>query len=74
MTTRKMAGRDVGAQVGRINRKVKGWSNYFRLGTVSKAFRNVNSHVRHRVRQIGRTYNHRVTSRLYFNFIRMVLT
>ena len=51
MTTRKMAGRDVGAQVGRINRKLKGWSNYFRLGTVSKAYRNVNSHVRHRVRQ-----------------------
>ena len=51
MTTRKMAGRDVGAQVGRINRQLKGWSNYFRLGTVSKAYRNVNSHVRHRVRQ-----------------------
>ena len=51
MTTRKMAGRDVGVQVGRINRKLKGWSNYFRLGTVSKAYRNVDSHVRHRVRQ-----------------------
>jgi RNA-directed DNA polymerase len=45
-----MAGRDVGAQVGRINRKLKGWSNYFRLGTVSKAYRNVDSHVRHQVR------------------------
>jgi RNA-directed DNA polymerase len=41
----------VGMQVGTINRKLKGWSNYFRLGTVSKAYRNVNSHVRHRVRQ-----------------------
>jgi len=51
MTTRKMAGRDVGAQVGRINSKLKGWSNYFRLGTVSKAYRNVDSHVRYRVRQ-----------------------
>ena len=51
MTTRKMAGRDVRAQVGRINSKLKGWSNYFRLGTVSKAYRNVDSHVRHRVRQ-----------------------
>ncbi len=37
--------------MGRINSKLKGWSNYFRLGTVSKAYRNVNSHVRHRVRQ-----------------------
>jgi len=34
-----------------INRKLKGWSNYFRIGTVSKAYRNVDSHVRHRVRQ-----------------------
>ena len=38
-------------QVGRINRKLRGWSNYFRIGTVSKAYRNVDSHVRHRVRQ-----------------------
>ena len=37
--------------MGRINRKLKGWSNYFRLGTVSKAYRNVDSHVRHRVGQ-----------------------
>ena len=51
LTTRRMAGRDVGAQVGRINSKLKGWSNYFRLGTVSKAYRNVDSHVRYRVRQ-----------------------
>jgi RNA-directed DNA polymerase len=51
LTTRKMAGRDVGAQVGRINSKLKGWSNYFRIGTVSKAYRNVDSHVRYRVRQ-----------------------
>ena len=51
MTTRKMAGRAVEVQVGRINRKLRGWSNYFRIGTVSKAYRNVDSHVRHRVRR-----------------------
>jgi RNA-directed DNA polymerase len=51
LTTRKKAGRDVGVQVGMINRKLRGWSNYFRIGTVSKAYRTVNSHVRHRVRQ-----------------------
>ena len=51
LTTRKMAGRDVKVQVGRINRKVKGWSNYFRLGTVSKAYRTVDNHLRYRVRQ-----------------------
>jgi RNA-directed DNA polymerase len=51
LTTRKMAGRAVEVQVVRINRKVKGWSNYFRLGTVSKAYRTVDSHLRYRVRQ-----------------------
>jgi group II intron reverse transcriptase/maturase len=51
MTTRKTAGRDVGAQVASINRKLKGWSNYFGLGTVSPAYRVVDSHVRYRVRE-----------------------
>ena len=37
--------------ISRINRKLRGWSNYFRLGTVSKAYRNINSHTRYRVRQ-----------------------
>ena len=27
------------------------WSNYFRIRTVSKAYRNINSHTRYRVRQ-----------------------
>ena len=30
LTTRRKAGQDVKAQVGKINRKLKGWSNYFR--------------------------------------------
>jgi RNA-directed DNA polymerase len=37
--------------MGRINRKLRGWSNYFRLGTVSKVYRNIDSHTRYRVRQ-----------------------
>ena len=51
LTTRRKAGRDVEVQIGRINRKLRGWSNYFRIGTVSKAYRTVDSHVRYRVRQ-----------------------
>jgi RNA-directed DNA polymerase len=51
MTTRKSAGRAVEVQIGRINRKLRGWSNYFRIGTVSKAYRSVDSRVRHWVRQ-----------------------
>jgi hypothetical protein len=51
LTTRRTVLLDVDEQIGRINRKLRGWSNYFRLGTVGKAYRSVNSHVRYRVRQ-----------------------
>ena len=37
--------------IGRINRKLRGWSNYFRIGTLRRAYKSVNEHVRHRVRQ-----------------------
>ena len=51
LTERRTAGLDVDEQIGRINRKLRGWSNYFSIGTVSKAYRNINSQVRYRVRQ-----------------------
>ena len=51
LTTGRKAWRDVEELIGRINRKLRGWSNYFRIGTVSKAYRNINSHTRYRVRQ-----------------------
>ena len=51
LTERRKAWRDVEELIGRINRKLRGWSNYFRIGTVSKAYRNIDSHVRYRVRQ-----------------------
>ncbi|MFO7745502.1 MAG: group II intron reverse transcriptase/maturase [Psychroflexus sp.] len=34
-----------------LNRKLVGWANYFCLGPVSKAYRNVDAHVRNRLRQ-----------------------
>jgi RNA-directed DNA polymerase len=36
--------------VGELNLVVKGWGNYFRLGSVSKAYRTVDGHARHRLR------------------------
>jgi len=51
MTTRRTTLLDVPEQIGRINHTLRGWSNYFRIGTVSQAYRAVNSHVRYRVRQ-----------------------
>jgi group II intron reverse transcriptase/maturase len=38
-------------QVARLNRLLTGWSNYFRLGSVSAAYRAVDYHVRGRLRR-----------------------
>jgi RNA-directed DNA polymerase len=51
LTGRNTAWLAVDEQIGRINRKLRGWSNYFCIGTISKAYHTVNEHVRHRVRQ-----------------------
>jgi len=51
LTARGTTGLEVEVQIGRINHKLRGWSNYFRIGTVSQAYRNIDSHVRYRVRQ-----------------------
>jgi hypothetical protein len=51
MTERRWSSRQVDYQVAEINRKLKGWANYFRLGTVQKAYRLVDNHVRYRLRR-----------------------
>ena len=37
--------------VRRLNRKLTGWANYFRLGPVSPAYRTLDQHVRTRLRR-----------------------
>ena len=37
--------------VGRLNRKLRGWANYFDLGAVSRAYDAVNYHVTNRLRR-----------------------
>jgi hypothetical protein len=37
--------------VGRLNRLLRGWANYFCLGTVTAAYHKVTAHARHRLRQ-----------------------
>jgi RNA-directed DNA polymerase len=51
LTERETTWLDVDEQIGRINRKLRGWANYFCIGTVSKAYRHVNEYVHQRVRQ-----------------------
>jgi RNA-directed DNA polymerase len=51
MTGRNTTWLEVDEQIGRINHKLRGWSNYFCIGTRSKAYKSITEHVRHRVRQ-----------------------
>jgi len=37
--------------VGRLNRKLRGWANYFKLGLVSPAYRHVDRYVKNRLRR-----------------------
>jgi len=41
----------VGEMVEDLNRTLRGWGNYFCLGAVSRAYRAVDNHARHRLRQ-----------------------
>jgi RNA-directed DNA polymerase len=51
LTKRGTTWMEVEALIGRINRKLRGWSNYFRVGAISRAYRGIDSHVRYRVRR-----------------------
>jgi RNA-directed DNA polymerase len=42
---------DVDEIVGRLNHLLRGWANYFCLGTVTAAYRKVTAHACHRLRQ-----------------------
>jgi group II intron reverse transcriptase/maturase len=51
MTGRRWTLLDAADRVSRLNRMLVGWANYFCLGPVSKAYRIVDCHARHRLRQ-----------------------
>src|SRR5215471_7840787 len=56
-TNRKTCGRDTEEVIGELNLMLRGWANYFQLGSVSKAYESVDSHVRRRLRQwLGRKH------------------
>jgi len=57
MTGRNTTWMEVDEQIGRINHKLRGWSNYFCIGTRRQAYKSITVHVRHRVRQwLGAKY------------------
>lgn len=51
MTERTSYGKSVATMVEDLNRTLRGWGNYFCLGAVSRAYRAVDNHARHRLRQ-----------------------
>jgi group II intron reverse transcriptase/maturase len=50
-TDRRWGWLDPRELVGRLNRLLRGWANYFCLGTVASAYRKVTAHACHRLRQ-----------------------
>ncbi len=50
-TSRRKTLLDEEEVVGRLNRKLRGWANYFQLGPVSKAYRAVDTYVTRRLRR-----------------------
>jgi RNA-directed DNA polymerase len=50
-TSRSWLRTDVEERVERLNRRLLGWSNYFCLGPVGAAYRAIDRHARHRLRQ-----------------------
>ena len=50
-TSRRSLSMDAEEVVGRLNRKLRGWANYFQLGPVSSAYRAVDRHVTRRLRR-----------------------
>ncbi len=50
-TSRKRIYLDEGEMIGRLNRRLRGWANYFNLGAVSRAYNAVNYHVTSRLRR-----------------------
>ena len=51
MTSRRWSLMTVQDRVTRLNSLLQGWANYFSLGTVSRAYRAIGSHVSRRLRR-----------------------
>jgi RNA-directed DNA polymerase len=75
ITVRSSTGQTVGEIVQRLNARIRGWANYFRLGTVGVAYQAVHNHACLRLRQwLGHKSGQRVwASRLPDKYLHATL-
>ena len=67
LTDRRTCLRDTEVEVGKLNRKLQGWANYFCLGPVVRAYEVVMKHTRRRLRR-WLCHKHKVRSGEYARF------
>jgi group II intron reverse transcriptase/maturase len=66
LTTRSWAWLAIPEQIERLNQVIRGWANYYRVGTVRAPYRAVMNHTRYRLRQwLGRKYAKRIWAAHY---------
>jgi group II intron reverse transcriptase/maturase len=73
LTSRRWLLKDDRERVAALNRLMRGWANYFRLGAVSKAYRAVDAHVTTRLRR-WLCAKHKVSSGGYARYPAQYLT